>query len=263
MGDLVLVEARDGVCTLTLNRPEARNALSRGLLRELFAALDDAERDDDVAAVVLTGADPAFCAGVDLKEAASGELRFDARDSELAGSPDRRGPFDRLSKPMIGAVNGVAVTGGLELALGCSFLVASERARFADTHTRVGVQPGWGLTVLLPEAVGVRRAREMSATGSFVDASTALTWGLVNHVVPHDQLLPFCADLAREIAGNDRAGVARLLRTYDESLGLAADEAWANESRVAGAWLRESFNAEEVAARREAVTSRGREQTKG
>ena len=95
------------------------------------------------------------------------------------------------SKPIIGAVNGVAVTGGLELVLNCDFLVASERARFADTHARVGVHPLWGLTVLLPQAIGIRRAREMSATGNYVDARLALEWGLVNWVHPDDRLIPF------------------------------------------------------------------------
>jgi enoyl-CoA hydratase len=260
---LVVVGDDEGIRTLTLNRPEARNALSRGLLSELFAALDAAEADPEVTVVILTGADPAFCAGVDLKEAARGELRFDGSDRALAGEPGRRGPFDRISKPLIGAVNGVAVTGGLELALGCSFLVASERARFADTHTRVGVQPGWGLTILLPEAVGLRRAREMSATGNFVDAETALRWGLVNHVVSHEDLLPVCTDLAREVAGNDAVGVARLLRTYDENAGLAAGEAWAHEAEVAAAWLRESFSIAEIEARRQGVVDRGRGQARG
>ena len=94
--------------------------------------------------------------------------------------------------------------------------VASDRARFADTHARIGIQPGWGLTVLLAEAVGVRRARELSATGNFLDAATALTWGLVNHVVPHEELLPFCRQLAADIASNDPAGVSQILATYHE-----------------------------------------------
>ena len=127
---------------------------------------------------------------------------------DAAPSGDRRVAADRavpapMAKPVIGAVNGVAITGGFELALACDFLVASERARFADTHARVGIMPGWGLTVLLPEAIGVRRAKEMShhrATSSTADRRS--TWGLVNHVVPHDELLPFCRQLAADIASN-------------------------------------------------------------
>src|SRR5690606_468113 len=147
--------------------------------------------DDRVDVVILTGADPAFCAGLDLKELAAtvgGPTEAPADDDGTP--PERRGPFPPIDKPVIGAVNGVAITGGFELALHCDMLVASEQAAFADTHARVGIMPGWGLTVLLPQAVGVRRARELSATGNFLDARTALAWGLVNHVVAHHELLP-------------------------------------------------------------------------
>ena len=115
-----------------------------------------------------------------------------------------------LTKPLIGAVNGVAITGGFEVALACDFLVASEKAAFADTHARVGIMPGWGLTVLLPEAVGFRRAKELSATGNFLDAPTALAWGLVNHVVAHDECVPFAQELAADIATNDQRGPPHL-----------------------------------------------------
>ena len=128
--------------------------------------------------MILTGADPAFCAGLDLKELGSsgGNLRAGNADGS-ASQPGQHGPFPPMEKPVIGAVNGVAITGGFELALNCDFLVASERARFGDTHTRVGVMPGWGLTVLLPQAIGVRRAREMSFTGNFLDAARGLAVG--------------------------------------------------------------------------------------
>src|SRR5919109_683723 len=141
-------------------------------------------------------------------------------------SPVRNSPFPEMSKPVIGAINGAAITGGFEVALRCDMLVASERAAFADTHARVGIMPGWGLTVLLAEAVGVRRARELSATGNFLDAQTALTWGLVNHVVPHSELLPFCRQLAADIVSNDQDGVRRVLATYDEGSLTTADEWW-------------------------------------
>ena len=141
---------------------------------------------------MLTGADPAFCAGLDL-----GELSSTGINSGSGGGSENaparsgaRGPFPRLTKPLIGAINGVAVTGGFELALNCDFLIASEHAKFGDTHTRVGVMPGWGLTVLLPQAIGVRRAREMSFTGNFMSADEALERGLVNHVVPHPRTDP-------------------------------------------------------------------------
>jgi Enoyl-CoA hydratase/isomerase len=162
----VLVEVDDLVAMVTLNRPERRNAISGKLLARLREAVADLNARADVRAIVLTGSDPAFCAGLDLTE-------LGQPGGPLAGAGSGA-VIPELTIPMIGAVNGAAVTGGLKLALACDFLVASDRATFADTHARVGVMPGWGLTVALPEAVGLRRAREMSATGNFISARTAL-----------------------------------------------------------------------------------------
>ena len=257
MSDVVLVEVADRVATITLNRPEARNALSQEVLRILPDAVRDADERDDIDVLILTGTDPAFCAGLDLKE-----LGQRPDSDEMASPPmDRRGPLPPTAKPLIGAINGAAITGGFELALACDFLVASERARFADTHARVGIMPGWGLTVLLAEAVGVRRAREMSATGNFLDAPTALTWGLVNHVVPHDELLPFCRQLATDIVSNDQAGVRRVLQTYDEGSLTTAAEWWDIERRASRDWLQSGARmGAEIERRREAVMARGRTQ---
>jgi enoyl-CoA hydratase len=273
---VVRVEASDGVAVVTMNRPEARNALSRQLLRELRQAMAEADRDPDIAAIVLTGADPAFCAGLDLKElgsdggvlndprpeastASDGPTRDRPRVSGVGGR-DRASPL-ATDKPVIGAINGAAITGGLELALNCDFLVASERARFADTHARVGVQPLWGLTVLLPEAVGLRRAREMSATGNFVDAHTALAWGLVNHVVRHEELLPYTRKLAADMAGNDRRALGHLLDTYHLGSLSTRGNAWRIESERASAFHGgQSVDPAEIERRRTAVTERGSRQ---
>lgn len=266
MSDVVLLEVADGVATVTLNRPGARNALSREVRRLLPQVMAEADARDDVDAVVLTGADPAFCAGLDLKELGSGADSLEGAGATgttggTAGSGVRlTGPFPAMRKPVIGAVNGVAITGGLELALACDFLVASERARFADTHARVGIQPGWGLTVLLPQAVGLRRAREMSATGNFVDATTALAWGLVNHVFPHDDLLACARALGTDIASNDGRAVRTIYATYDEGSLLAPGEAWQVESRTAAAWQGAGLDPAEIETRRRAVTERGRAQ---
>ena len=256
MADVVLVEVADRIATVTMNRPKARNALNSDLLGALPEALAAADADDAVDVVILTGADPAFCAGLDLKELGSS-------GGNLGAGSTFQGPFPPMTKPVIGAVNGVAVTGGFEVALACSFLVASDRARFADTHSRVGVMPGWGLTVLLPEAVGVRRARELSTTGNFLPADLALAWGLVNHVVPHDQLLPFCRALAADIAGNDQPGVRRMLETYRATTGTTIDDAWTVEARMAREWQGRSFDPAEVERRRAAIMARGRTQTGG
>ena len=259
MADVVLVDVSDRVATITLNRPEARNALSTEVLRVLPRVVGECDARDDVDVLILTGADPAFSAGIDLKELGS---RTDSGDRSMAAPPtDRRGPLPPTVKPIIGAINGVAVTGGFELALACDFLIASERARFADTHSRVGIQPGWGLTVLLAEAVGVRRARELSATGNFLDAQTALVWGLVNHVVAHDELLPFCRQLAADIVSNDQAGVRQILATYDAGSLTTADAWWDLEVRTSREWMQKGGGSgEEVERRREAIMARGRKQ---
>lgn len=270
MSDVVRYEVADRVATTTLDRPEARNALSREVIRLLPELVLRADGDPDVDVVILTGTDPAFCAGVDLKELGAtnaipglgAEAKAPSRD---AGTLDTRpGPFPAIAKPIIGAVNGVAVTGGFELALNCDLLIASERARFADTHCRIGVQPGWGLTILLAEAVGVRRARQLSLTGNFLDASTALAWGLVNEVVPHDELLPRCRALAADVVSNDQAGVRRILRTYAENERLTGAEAWRNETAVSDAWFADlATRPGEVEARRQSVMERGRQQAAG
>ncbi len=254
--DVLLIDVADGVAIITLNRPQARNALSGELLGSLLKAITDCERRDDVTVMILTGTDPAFCAGLDLKELGSG-----GGGSLLPGP--RQGPLPARLKPLIGAVNGPAITGGFELALACDFLVASDRARFADTHARVGVQPLWGLTVLLPQAIGVRRAREMSATGNFIDAETALSWGLVNHVVAHDDLLGFCRSLAADIVGSDAAGVQRIMATYAEGSMLGPGEAWDLETRAGLDWMRTGGRklADDVEQRRQAVVERGRAQS--
>jgi enoyl-CoA hydratase len=258
--DVLALDIADRVATVTLHRPEARNALDRALRKALHATVRDLDADDGVDVVILTGADPAFCAGLDLKELGAGA----GASAEALGQDDRppqeRGPFPLISKPVIGAVNGVAVTGGFEVALRCDFLVASVRAAFADTHARVGIMPDWGLSVLLPQAVGVRRARELSATGNFLDAPTALAWGLVNHVVPHDELLPTCRRLAADIVTNDQPAVRRLKRTYDDGALLSAGDAWLLETTVAAEWQGTGLDPATIEARRSAVTQRGRSQ---
>lgn len=262
----VEVEITDRVATVTLNRPEARNALNRAVRRELPEAITACEADDGVDVVILTGADPAFCAGVDLKEfgsgatSASGEGFADMGRRDDDGRLPSRGALPPRTKLLIGAINGVAVTGGFELALACDFLVASDRARFADTHARVGVMPGWGLTVLLPQRIGVARAREMSVTGNFIDAPQAYEWGLVNHVVPHDELLPFCRKLAADSITIDQRAVRRMLATYAEVTDTTIAQGWEVEDRVSREWEGSGFDPAEIEARRLVILERGRSQ---
>lgn len=217
MSDTVLVHTEAGVRTITLNRPEARNALNSELIETLATALTAANADDDVDVVVLTGSDPAFCAGLDLKE-----LKETGRNLGL-GPNAPADPWRALMEmrvPVIGAMNGSTATGGLELALACDILIASERARFADTHAKVGVVPGAGMTALLSQAVGARWAKEMSLTARFIDASQALRIGLVNHVVEHERLLPLAREIAAEIQGCNQPALRSIKQTYNEGLQM-------------------------------------------
>jgi enoyl-CoA hydratase len=249
--DVLLIETTDRIRTLTLNRPEVRNALSAELRDRLFPALRDAETDDYVDVVILTGPDPAFCAGVDLKEIGLYE-----------GLPDLSPAWPDMTKPVIGAINGVAVTGGLEMALACDILIASEHARFADTHARVGLLPSWGLTVRLPQKVGVGLARRMSLTGDYLSAADALRAGLVTEVVPHDQLLPTARQVAASIVNNNQKAVRALLASYHRIDDAQNREAWRIEQESAAEWIRSHASTADIAANREAVLQRGRAQVR-
>ncbi len=209
------VDDEPGVRTVTIDRPDARNALTTAMRAELCEVLATADRDPSIRAVILTAVDPAFSAGVDFKDV---DPSFDPYRAQFTVNPGRA--LRAMRTPVICAVNGACVSGGLEIALSASFVVASDRARFADTHARLGVVPTWGLTALLPRAVGIRKAREMSMTGDFVDAAEALRLGLVNHVVPHAELGRFTSDLARRIVATPALG--EILSLYDrgEELGL-------------------------------------------
>lgn len=253
----VLYEVDDHIATITLNAPERMNTISSAMLDELSDALLRADRDRNVRCVILTGAGRAFCAGIDLRELGSGATRV--------GTP-RDPAFDPTSAmaafpgPVIGAINGVAITGGFELALACDVLIAAPTARFADTHGRVGVHPAWGLSQRLSRLIGVNRAKEMSLTGNFVDAVTAERWGLVNRVVEAEALLPTCRQLARDMLSLEPAMLVSYKRLIDDGYGLSFSEAMQLEAEVA---LRENAAVDPaaVAARRAAIQARGRDQS--
>ena len=252
MTELVLIDKlAPGVAVVTLNRPEKYNALSSALLRAFDVAMTELNAEQGLRAIVLTGADPAFCAGLDLNELGDGGR---ALSGAHAADPLHNSPV-----PVIAAVNGVAVTGGLEIALACDFRIASDRARFADTHARVGVTPGWGLTARLPQAVGQSWARQMSFTGDFVDAALALRIGLVNEVVPHAELLTRCTELAVSIISTAPATLGRIRHSYD----LGRDGTGAGSLAAEAEWSGMGVAVEDpgqFAARRAAVFSRGRAQ---
>lgn len=257
MADEELLSQVDGaVAVITLNRPAKRNALSGALMGQLAAEVDALESNDSVRALILTGADPAFSAGFDLRNLGT-EL---ANTRRLNGSLTGYGLLPPHRKPVIGAINGPAVTGGLELALSCDFLIASERASFADTHARVGVMPGGGMTIRLPELIGVDRARRMSLTGDFVDAATALSWGLVVEVTEHDQLLARAHAIASSIASIDPEPVAALRTMYDEIGALTGDAAWECERQWNRRWMTERFDPTALAQRADGIIERGSRQ---
>jgi enoyl-CoA hydratase len=186
--------------------------------------------------VVLTGTDPAFSGGVDLGEIGSG-LAADAvpgtlpraeREAAVAGG-NPASALRAVRTPVIAAVNGACFTGALEIALSCDVIVASERATFGDTHARFGILPLWGMSALLPERVGTARARDLSLTGRTVAADEALRIGLVEHVVAHDDLLPFALRLAADIAAADRTAVLGVQDLYDAATGRSVAERLAAE----------------------------------
>jgi len=256
MGNSVLlVDKRDGIATLTLNRPGAMNALSAELRAALIAAFDDVQRDPDVHVVILTGAGRAFCAGLDLKE-----LGTAATDTAAAVSgTDLVRAVETCTRPVIGAINGVAVTGGFELALACDVLIASTAARFADTHARVGILPGWGLSQKLARVIGIYRAKEVSLTGNYLPAEQAAGWGLVNRVVAPEALLPVCRALALDMMSCVPDVMRAYKRLIDEGYAGTFAEGLALESRAANTQVRQ-VTPEEIAARRAGIQARGRQQ---
>lgn len=255
--DVVLV-SRDGpVAIVTLNRPQAMNALSSALRRALAATFRDLEADDNVRAIVLTGAGTrAFTAGLDLKEL--GQQGLGAANAE---GPDDNPvkAIEQTGKPVIGAINGVAITGGFEVALACDVLIASENARFADTHARVGIMPGWGLSQKLSRLIGPYRARELSLSGNFLDAATASQWGLVNRVVAADDLVATAVKLAHDMATIAPQFSRAYKQLINDGYALPFGEAMALENARSTA-ANAQVSAAEVEAARAVVQERGRSQ---
>lgn len=222
------VEVIGAAMVVRLARPEVRNALTAqaiGELREAFAAAEDPM----VAGVVVTGQDPAFCAGLDLRELEEDASRFVGHDLP--------GWIRALDKPVVAAVNGPAMTGGLELALACDLRFASPHARFADTHLSVGVVPGWGMTVRLPELVGISRAMDLSLSGRMVGAEEAASIGLVDRVIEHDRLLDTAVELVASVAAADPEVRRTVLGLYRDQSTRATREAVLAEQGACTTWF--------------------------
>jgi len=226
MADEVLFKVENNVGIITLNRPERRNSINRNLLIGLYDSLEKVANSDDIKVAVITGNGKSFCSGIDLAVIGKEDL-FNPRGD----GKDMPEIFALCKKPIIGAINGHAITGGFEIALNCDFLIGSENAMFADTHGRVGIHPGWGMTQLLQQAVGRKMAMQISMTCQFVDAQTALRIGLVNEVVPHDELMP----RVLQIAGFICEGKFDMLMTVKELIeyrdNATFKESFENEKR--------------------------------
>ena len=245
----------DGVAVVTLNRPQAMNALSRELLDELARAIDALASDDAVRVLILTGAGRAFCAGLDLKELGSGASEIGRVTVTSRGDPV--GAMTRCRKPVIGAINGAAVTGGFELALACDVLLASTDARFADTHARVGLASGWGLSQKLSRAVGIYRAREISLGGRWVSAEQAAAWGFVNRVVAPGELLAAARALAADMLLAQPGMLERYKSIIDDGFALPFGQGMALEAQRAREF-NSSVQAADIEQRREVVRERNR-----
>jgi enoyl-CoA hydratase len=255
---VLLVEKNAGIARVTLNRPEAMNALSQELRQALTRGFRELAEDAEVRAVILTGAGRAFCAGLDLKELGS-------RSAQPLGAftdKDMIASIRGFPGPVIGAVNGFAITGGFELALACDLLIASSEARFADTHARVGILPGWGLSQKLPRLIGIGRAKELSFTGNFIGAEQALAWGLVNRVVAPAELLETCQQLASDMLSCDPDSLRGYKRLIDDGFATTFAAGLRLEARASREHAR-SITPEIVAKRRGAVQERGRRQSGG
>jgi enoyl-CoA hydratase len=228
MVENVRVTDADGVRTITIDRPDARNAMTLAMRERIVELFTSGSDDNAIDVVVITGVDPSFSAGADIKEIQA-----------PGGLPKRINPTVAIracAKPTIAAVNGICVTGALEIALACDLIVASDRARFADTHAKAGLMPGWGMSAALPAAVGRRKAVELSLTGVIVDAEEALRLGLVNHVVAHDELMTRTYELAQSIRVHDQNVVRRQVALYRRASGLPFDDALALERAAVDDW---------------------------
>jgi len=216
----VIYEKSEGIAIITINRPDALNALNAETIDEILQCLEDIAKDDNVRAVILTGAGPkAFCAGADIK-AMKGMTALDARKLSQMGYKLCKA-IENLEKPVIAAINGYALGGGLEVAMACDLRIASEKARMGQTEINIGLIPGWGGTQRLPRLVGKTLAKEMVFTGKMIDAQTAYQRGLVNKVVPPEQLMDAAKEMAKELA--NKAPVALKLSKMLINHGLETD----------------------------------------
>jgi len=212
----VLVKTKDGIGVITINRPKKLNALNTDTIQELHNAFKVLDKDKKVKVIILTGkGDKAFVAGADISEFAN----FSVQEGKKLAAKGQELLFDfveNLSTPVIAAVNGFALGGGLELAMACHFRVASHNARMGLPEVSLGVIPGYGGTQRLPQLIGKGRAMELILTASMIDVERALQFGLVNHVVSQEELLSFCKKIAIKISNNSPVAIGYAIKAIND-----------------------------------------------
>lgn len=255
---VLLVEKKDGIAILTLNRPEKLNALSLELRLELQREIEAIRVDPDIGVVILTGAGRAFCVGRDLNELGDADVRAQERELEHSNPPAL---LRSLPQPVIGAINGLAITGGLEISVSCDMLIATPETKFADTHVRLGLLPGWGLSQRLSRAIGLSRAKELSLTGNYLTAEKAYEWGLVNRIVSREELLPTCIELGKDMMSSMTDVMLKAKRLMDRGYDLALGDAMTYEVEINR--LHRIPSPDGVMALKAGVQERGRDQADG
>ncbi|PON93172.1 Crotonase superfamily [Trema orientale] len=225
---IVVTTESNGIGFVTINRPKSLNSLTKPMMTDLAQAIKALDRDDSVRVVVLSGSGRAFCSGVDLTSAED-VFKGDVKDVES----DPVAQMERCGKPIIGAINGFAVTAGFEIALACDILVAAKGAKFMDTHARFGIFPSWGLSQKLSRIIGPNKAREVSLTATPLTAEVAERLGFVNHVVEEDQLLKKAREIALAIIKNNQDLVLRYKAVINDGLKLDLADALSLEKERA------------------------------
>ncbi len=260
MSDPVLLVQREAaVATVILNRPNQMNALNAELRIALGDTLAELEADPEIRAVVLTGAGRAFCAGMDLKEIGGGSEGQTGYELSVAGQDAMRAGFENFSGPIIAAVNGAAATAGFEMALACDIIFVAKGAKFLDTHARVGIVPGWGLSQRLPRIIGINRAKEVSLSGNALTAERAYEWGLANRVCEAETLLQEAKALALDICSCVPGVMEQVKTMIDTGYTMHFEDAMAYELET-GIESSKQIDSAKIGERRAAIIERGREQ---
>ena len=256
METLIRSEIRDGVGVLTLDRPQQFNALSLALHRQLVAALDALEQDAGTRCLMIQAEGKHFCTGADLHEVSG--LRGSAADLEvfLRIGLDTFRRLEQSPLPVVVAVQGLALAGGLELVLACDIAFAGESARLGDQHAQFGLVPGWGGSQRLPRLIGRRRALELMLSARWLDAAEAQSFGLINRVVPDGELHEHTFAYCRELAARSKSGLGLMKQLVDRGLDLPLDQALELELALAAPALQSDDVSEGLAAFTEKRTPR-------